>query len=74
MSNYIMNVKDTLEELNATSNDVIVFRDNGTESRCPYCGPYKKLIENKYDKKVEDFWREDYTIIVILLNEEEREK
>lgn len=70
MSNYIMNVKDALEELNATSNDVIILRDNGKESRCLYCGPYKRLLETKYERKVKDFWREGYTLIIVLLPEE----
>lgn len=72
MSNYIMNVKDALEDLKATSNDVIIFRDNGAESRCPYCGPYRSLIKNKSDRKVRDFWREGYTLIIVLLPKEER--
>lgn len=61
-----LTVKDALNKLKATSNDVVIIKDNGKESRCPFCGPYKMLVENKYDRKVKEFWREDYSITIIL--------
>lgn len=70
-------VKDALNKMKATSNDVVIIRDNGKESRCPFCGPYKKLIENKFDSEVKDYWREGYTIIIVLKtngNKNDKEK
>lgn len=61
-----MNVEQVLKKAQATVDDIIIIRDNGKEYRCLNCGPYVDLVKTKYGKKVQEYWRENNSIIIIL--------